>query len=143
MSEMVDWLLEQIEEDKQRARELRAEVARTLCTDHGHINQEGGLRCRTCVRRADAILSLPLFNPDRVLAECEAKLQIIAQHRPTTAASSDLTYPASAGLCVTCGPGDTWEVEQQPYGQVPCATLRLLALPLADHPGYRAEWAPA
>lgn len=36
--------------------ELRAALVLTLCTDHGHASREGGLNCRTCHRRADALL---------------------------------------------------------------------------------------
>jgi len=31
-------------------------IRRALCVDHGHSKQDGGDRCRTCQRRADAVL---------------------------------------------------------------------------------------
>lgn len=38
--------------------ELRAEIIAALCTDHGHVRRVGGMDCRTCTRRADAVLSV-------------------------------------------------------------------------------------
>lgn len=40
---------------------LREKLLLALCTDHGHLNQQGSLNCKTCNRRVDIIL--------RVLAE--------------------------------------------------------------------------
>lgn len=63
------------------------------------------------------------WNPKRVLAEIDAKREILKAH----------------------GNGDAWcdycagyddEVDDQ------CLTARLLALPYADHPEYRKEWRP-
>jgi hypothetical protein len=44
----------------------------------------------------------------------------------------DLGFPP--GTCATC---DDWYGGGQDW---PCPTLRLLALPYADHPGYEPEW---
>ena len=60
----------------------------------------------------------------RVLAECEAKRRIVAALGP-------LLNPFSSAADVAC----TAEVERA--GDV----LEMLALPYADHPDYRAEWA--
>lgn len=72
-------------------------------------------------------------DPARVLADCEAKRQIIAEHS---------AKPRRSWFeCAVCfdpdgGPGDydfmTW----------PCPTLRYLALPHADHPDYDEAWRP-
>jgi len=61
------------------------------------------------------------WNPARVLAECESKRRIVVLH-------SDID-PCDAH------DGATMET-------VPCETLRLLALPYADRPGWREEWRP-
>lgn len=37
--------------------ELRAAIIAALCTDHGHVRRAGGMDCRTCARRADAVLA--------------------------------------------------------------------------------------
>lgn len=60
-------------------------------------------------------------DPARVLREVEAKRRLLDLHRPD---SDDRPE------CGTCGP------------RHPCSTLRLLALPYADHDDYREEWTP-
>jgi uncharacterized protein DUF6221 len=66
-------------------------------------------------RRSDAA-HIARWHPARVLAECDAKRRIIELQR------SDLRDD----------PQD-WEADE---------VLRLLALPYAGHPDYRAEWRP-
>lgn len=60
-----------------------------------------------------------VIDPARVLAECEAKRQIIAQQTRRPAKDFRPTPP----------PADT-------------PVLRLLAMPYVDHPDYRQEWRP-
>lgn len=57
-----------------------------------------------------------LVDPKRVLAECEAKRWIVEVSTTTV---------KSHGLCTRC---------------VTCITVRLLALPYADHPDYDPKW---
>jgi hypothetical protein len=59
------------------------------------------------------------WDPARVLAECEAKRRIIDQAEQWIENYDEGTDPMSA------------------------ATLRLLALPYADHPDYDPKWAEA
>lgn len=61
----------------------------------------------------------------RVLAECEAKRRIVALHEQ---------WPGDEDL----GP----ECRECVAIDLPCPTLRLLALPYADHPDYRDGWRP-
>jgi len=79
-----------------------------------------------CVPRfgdAAAALILRTAVPRRVLRECEAKRRIVGAHEQ---------HPMQVdGFCRSCGITDG-----------PCATLRALALPYADHPDYRQEWRP-
>lgn len=63
------------------------------------------------------------FDPARVLAEVEAKRQIVALHEPVD--------DEPDGFCLHCD-CDSW----------PCGTIAALALPYADHPDYREEWKP-
>lgn len=77
-------------------------------------------------------------NFHEMLAEVHAKRRIIEVHQPQEhpRPKIDLQY------CVTCmdvksGYQEDWKEEVWP-----CATLRLLALPYADHPDYREEWRP-
>lgn len=62
------------------------------------------------------------YDPARVLREVEAKREIIELHTAEPNQQSD-----------EC-PHDLQEL--------PCPTLRCLALPYADHPDYREEWRP-
>lgn len=62
-------------------------------------------------------------DPARVLAECDAKRRIVADHASTHECPKDGD---------SCG---WWDGE-------PCDVIRLLALPYADHPDYRDEWRP-
>jgi hypothetical protein len=54
---------------------------------------------------------------ERGQLECEAKRRIVELHRAK-----------DNGFCTHCN----WKW--------PCVTLRLLALPYADHPDYQPEW---
>jgi hypothetical protein len=85
--------------------------------------------------------------PDRVLAECEAKRQIVALHH-STAVADHYTFGCCCGfkdhrlsLCEGCENVTYDEGElARPYG--PCPDLRILASVYADHPDYRREWRP-
>jgi len=63
------------------------------------------------------------WDPARVLREIDAKRRILAEH------------PLNGWVCDTC---DNGEVEQV----FPCPTLRLLALPYDDRPGFLEAWRP-
>lgn len=70
----------------------------------------------------------PLFicaDPARMHAEVEAKRRILAEHR-----IEDTGADVMPRACRRCGS----------FGN--CLTVRLLALPYADRPGYREEWRP-
>lgn len=73
-------------------------------------------------------------DPARVLREVEAKRELLDEHGDV-----------NDGSCGTCVDGQ-WGYPTH-GGSIPqnypCKTLRLLALPYADHPDYRPEWAPA
>lgn len=68
-------------------------------------------------------------DPARVLAECDAKRRIVDLHGMSYADAADETW-ARNGRCDTC------------RDAVPCPTLRLLALPYADHDQYDPSWRP-
>jgi len=69
------------------------------------------------IKRADAE-HIARHDPARVLAECSAKRRIV-----------------ELGVCTACA------TEAQPCDHR-ADTLRLLALPYADHEDYREEWTP-
>jgi hypothetical protein len=80
----------------------------------------------------------------RVLADVAAKRQIIELHTGahtcreihTGTYSADWPKEAPYGA-----PGQPWRHAQEEYFEdEPCPTLRLLALPYADHPDYDQAW---
>lgn len=86
-----------------------------------------------------------LGDPARVLAEVEAKRRILELHEPQviTWPKADNVNPYVEQHCIECGtgtqsggPGDPGDFEPVDW---PCPTLRLLALPYADHPEYPEE----
>lgn len=72
---------------------------------------------------------LDRFSSDRMLAEVNAKWRILDLHGQSHECS---TYD-QGGDIDSC----TWVTESDD-----CLTVRLLALPYADWPGYRDEWRP-
>ncbi|MER6380533.1 DUF6221 family protein [Streptomyces sp. NPDC001250] len=62
-------------------------------------------------------------DPARVLRELDAKQVLLAEHRTR-----------NDGGCRTC--------REEAGLPSPCTTLRLLAVPFADHPGYDDSWRP-
>lgn len=76
-------------------------------------------------------------DPARVLAEVAAKRGIVQLHAPVRNA---LTVSEGGGhylACITCP-----HAEIDVPHVLECETLRLLALPHAEHPDYREEWKP-
>jgi Family of unknown function (DUF6221) len=98
---LVEFLRARIDEDQRYATHAAGMMIGTEAGFHGmaHINR---------------------WRPARVLAECDAKRRIVAEH-------ADI---------------DPCDAHDAAFKSIPCDTLRLLALPYADHPGYRSEWAP-
>ncbi len=73
-------------------------------------------------------------DPAHVLADVDAKRQVIAEHYCPD--DLDIDEKPHCGFC------DKALVMNDRQGEWPCRHLRLLALPYADHPDYRAEWRP-
>lgn len=72
-------------------------------------------------------------DPARVLAECEAKRRIVEWHKPM--------HPSDSRYLPACeGCWDEGGMDGAPT--YPCRTIRWLAVPYADDPGYREEWRP-
>lgn len=86
----------------------------------------------------DVGVHLHRWNPTRVLAGIEATKRLIGNHQPDT-----------EGHCRTCAHWtsdwlDGFKVDRLAYEGVrfPCLTLRLVALPYAEHDGYQDGWKP-
>lgn len=71
-------------------------------------------------------------DPARVLREIDAKRQLLALHEPGE------TEYVDGDVCMVCEDLDVGD--EGPF--YPCKTLRLLALPYADRPGYQDDWRP-
>jgi hypothetical protein len=129
--DLATWLLEQIAEDERLARaaaRLNDDEPEDLHWDTvvGRLEDAGWEREE--VHRLDK--HVVNFDPARVLAECDAKRRIIAQH------------DVDDGDCRTCfDPNTTNDWPENMVQQCwPCPTLRLLAAVYSDRPGYREEW---
>lgn len=119
MIDLAAWLLEQIAEDEAVARAvdtIAPWTARRIHTGEGELVPFG-----LDLWIADAI-HIATFDPARVLAECAAKRAIVAIH-----GSTESGY----------GPGYECSADMNDY---PCLTLRLLAAPFADRPGFDSAW---
>ncbi|MFI7643722.1 DUF6221 family protein, partial [Nonomuraea sp. NPDC049400] len=64
------------------------------------------------------------------LREVEAKRRLLDLHKLGRYGEC-VTCDVGAQSCGCCG-----------WGDFPCATVRVLALPYADHEDYREEWKP-
>jgi len=135
MSDLAAFLLARIDDDETAAKEAGANVwtEQSSCVlDTGEwpdgVHALGDSRVTRFIAEHD---------PARVLAECDTKRRIIDLH-------ASLPQPpmlrAVGNVCAECSSSfEDGHVEGVAW---PCDTLRLLALPYADHPDYREEWKP-
>ena len=77
-------------------------------------------------------------DPARVLAECEAKRRIVEEHTPIPEAYPARSYPD--GVVPLCCEICSGHGEYPELGGWPCMTVKLLALPGADHPDSDPSW---
>lgn len=86
-----------------------------------------GARGQLLMAPSPLVPYLDRFSGSRAILECEAKRRIVAEHP---------LFPEGrtpkCGRCDDDGFAINW----------PCLTLRLLALPYADHPDCLDEWRP-
>lgn len=136
MNELTQWLRAQLDEDERDAKERRGIFPSPGVNDDGSVClhvRPGGNMAITWYRHPaegwDDMAKLRNWantehgwTQDRVLRELDAKRKIIAEHD---------VYSRPLGERMDC----------QSY-DFPCTTLRLLALPYADRPGYRDDWRP-
>ncbi|NUV54536.1 hypothetical protein G6W51_16790 [Streptomyces coelicolor] len=129
MDQLVEWLGQQLDEDERIAR--RAGDSFRQIGETGVIVATEGDRAEECASAnwAGVAEHIVVHDPARVLSEIDAKRQIIALHHQLEDAQEMLDF------CATC------DVTGK-YPEYPCTTLRLLALPYADRPGYKESWRP-
>jgi hypothetical protein len=121
-TELPDFLLARIADDEALARGVRGAmredaVERTETSPSGDAGIVWSDLDRTMLAKR--------FSPERVLAECDAKRRIIELHQEALDGLVQTSSPAAAGAV-----------------RVGAETLMALALPYADHPDFRPEWAP-
>ncbi|MFJ5644011.1 DUF6221 family protein [Streptomyces sp. NPDC093223] len=128
MEDLVRWLGEQLDEDERIANEAgghRAEWRLATPLDDAELGDASWLR-------PPELKHAERHDPARVLREIDAKRQLVECHEPWTASNGDV-------ICGRCG---REHIDGRPGGHFPCQTLRLLALPYADRPGYLDAWRP-
>jgi hypothetical protein len=85
------------------------------------------------------------LSKTRVLAECEAKRHIVELHGHGDAECWEMhrgVYGPGWPEGSYAVEGESWAHPASEYREGPCDTLKMLALPYADHPDYLEEWRP-
>ncbi|RAO26465.1 hypothetical protein PSN13_06493 [Micromonospora saelicesensis] len=148
--DLVTWLRARYDEREQKAKAAAADYAQ----DSGlrwRIDIEGNIRPADPVDNSvvavggwgggvDEATGLHIVDndPQSVLADLESKRRILDEHNDPMSDGRTLRPGGPRTVCGTCREFGMRD-EQQPW---PCNTLRFLALPYADRPGYRDEWKP-
>jgi hypothetical protein len=88
--------------------------------------------------RDQLVAHIARHDPARVLAEVEAKRRILDEH------TKDSICVDGRECCKRCVVDIeiAWDEAFAAMEPIPCPTVRLLALPYAEHPDYRQEWRP-
>ncbi|MGE5829800.1 MAG: DUF6221 family protein [Micromonosporaceae bacterium] len=140
MTDLVAWLRNQLDEDERVANSatsgpwdnndpMTRDAVRAPAVDNWvadcRYEQMGPFA-------VDNATHIARWHPPRALAEVEAARRILDLHeiRRVTDEFEGKIRPEPIVWCDSCDE-PTW-----------CPTLRLLALPYADQPGYREEWKP-
>ncbi|MGV9352263.1 DUF6221 family protein [Streptomyces misionensis] len=135
MDDLVQFLRARLDEDEQTAR--RAGDSFRQIGETGVIVATEGDRAEECASANWAGIAEHIVHhdPARVLAEVDAKRRLVDEHKP----SRSKGRPNMERGCLSCTTAQEWDAKAN---EANCLTLRLLALPYADHPGYREEWRP-
>ncbi|MFJ1539320.1 DUF6221 family protein [Micromonospora chalcea] len=151
MDDLTAWLRDQLDDDEVNTRTLLHWAQQTIL-----MLKEP----RLCGKEIPGWHDWPVVEMlcQQHLAELEVMRRLSAEHQPewrTVEWPHDQNGKGEAQVCRRCQNAEhsTWNppVGQAgilpegfivPYVLAPCTTLRLLVLPYADRPGYRAEWAP-
>jgi hypothetical protein len=127
MGDLVGWLRAQLDEDEQAARGCGGSEWREHPSNW--VSTTSSDRIALVVHDGDRG-HITRHDPARVLREIDTKRRLLDLHQ------EKLEQGYGSDHCAECGFGET----SQSY--YPCATLRLLALPYVDRPGYREDWRP-
>jgi hypothetical protein len=143
--DLTAFITARLDEDEAAARESHHEGQRWLTEEEDVYRWPDDELVHSADRKADA-RHIARHDPARALREVAAKRAILGMHHPTEPYSeSGFTYPAAARFCGWCGPGDSWQAEQEPdsfpFALWPCTHARILAAIWSDHADFRPEWA--
>lgn len=156
MDDLVTWLLEQIAEDERVARaatdgpwEWDGEAVDVVPSSRGVDFIARYRWVSMSDSETEGVLPadgehIADWDPARVLAECEAKRKLVELHRriwltPGAPYFNDAHLTKDPmPICCSCAP----ETQFRRATSWPCRTLKALALPYVDRPGYREEWKP-
>ncbi|MGW5173085.1 DUF6221 family protein [Streptomyces sp. NPDC004082] len=136
MDDLVKWLGQQLDKDERIAREAPHgpwQISNAVDpTQACEVRIFPDLRLIADGLNWLAAEHIASHNPARVLREIDAKRDLLTLHEPGE------TEYVDGDVCMVCE--DTDVNDEGPF--YPCKTLRVLALPYADQPGYREEWRP-
>lgn len=97
-------------------------------------------------RAASNSVHMAVHNPARVLAEVDAKRRIVELHgivhRNIGWLEDGFEEGGEVAVCGLCVPRHSGFRTRAEVPEGPCPTLRLLALPYADHADYDEAWRP-
>ncbi|MEW2421306.1 DUF6221 family protein [Streptomyces nigra] len=155
MDELVQWLRAQLDEDERITRaaswtdDANAWHAEPSPFDARSAGQrwyvedamEDGVVSHVDPRASDdegVARHIAEWDPVRVLREIDAKRQLVKLHSSAVLrAGGGAQYYNTQTVCRSCEP--SYQFPEQSW---PCPTLRLLAAPYSDRPGYQEEWRP-
>ncbi|MGW6395421.1 DUF6221 family protein [Streptomyces sp. NPDC055103] len=148
MDDLIAFLRARLDDDEQTARAVsydRIETAEYLWGSQYLLLQRGKGESKVTAE-LDAELSqhIARYDPARVLAEVDAKRQIAREHGPSDKHTTIWDWFELGTWCGECGTDPCRELTNCPIcgASDGCRTLRLLALPYADHPDYQDAWRP-
>jgi hypothetical protein len=126
---LADWLLAQIAEDEAVARAANASLSDLDCW--AAVGSDA-----IAIRKYEVGAHIARHDPARVLAECASKRRIVELHPHTERVIAEGYIGANAGFgCEVC---HDWDGVTEGLGN--CDTLRALAQPYADRPGWQEGW---
>jgi hypothetical protein len=152
VDDLVTWLVALVAEDERLAREAIQETTgrwTVRSTDWGggrlYVEDDcGAMILHARYPNDPQYPHIARWDPARVAIECESKRQMIQLHcriwlEPGAEEFNDAHLTREPmPVCAECRPEGMFRRATS----WPCRTLKALALPYADRPGYREQWKP-